>query len=606
MTYRNLTPEEIDALKCNGCVSSDWTRVAVSDPFDPTRMRQSQLEGDVRIGNCTIDSLTNKGLRLPTGIYNSFIVNSTVGDNMAIHNVRMLANHTIGSCSILFNIDEMTADSDYKWMEPMNECGGRRILPFGGMRIGDAYLWAKYRDKSRLMEALERMTLKQLSTQHGAYGNIGECCVVTNSRRLHNVSILSCRESPTKITGAEILSDGVVGYGNLIEYGVMAMRFLLGENVTLEMGARINDTIVGDNSTIARCEVGSSLIFPSHQQHHNNSFLIASLVMGQSNIAAGATIGSNHNSRAADNELVAGRGFWPALCTSLKHPSRFASYCLIAKGSYPNELDVPLPFALVSNNESRGQLEIMPAYWWLYNIYALQRNQRKFADRDRRHYKLQHIETSPLAPDTAEEIVCGRELLRHWTEQAYLASIGSDKPVEVLASTIEKGRRKVVVLKAAQGYAAYEEMLIYYCMTALLDGNRDDISMPKIEGEHVNRERRWVNFGGQLIAGADADRLIADIEDGRIADWDAIHDRFDQLWHDYPMAKRRHAYQLLCDHLGKKQIDSSTWQNILNRYNTICAHISEQVRNTQTKDQQNPYRRMNYSNDQEMLAVLGE
>jgi len=31
--------------------------------------------------------------------------------------------------------------------------------------------------------------------------------------------------------------------------------------------------------------------------------------MGQSNMAAGATIGSNHNSRSADGELVAARGF---------------------------------------------------------------------------------------------------------------------------------------------------------------------------------------------------------------------------------------------------------------------------------------------------------
>ena len=46
--------------------------------------------------------------------------------------------------------------------------------------------------------------------------------------------------------------------------------------------------------------------------------------MGQSNIAAGATIGSNHNSRSADGEIIAGRGFWPGLCVSLKHNSKFS------------------------------------------------------------------------------------------------------------------------------------------------------------------------------------------------------------------------------------------------------------------------------------------
>ena len=92
----------------------------------------------------------------------------------------------------------------------------------------------------------------------------------------------------------------------------------------------------------------NSLIFPAHEQHHNNSFLCAALVMGQSNIAAGATIGSNHNSRGADGEIILGRGFWPGLCVSLKHNSQFASFSILTKGDYPSELNVPIPFSLIN------------------------------------------------------------------------------------------------------------------------------------------------------------------------------------------------------------------------------------------------------------------
>ena len=63
------------------------------------------------------------------------------------------------------------------------------------------------------------------------------------------------------------------------------------------------NSYLGNNSTISCCEVLNSLIFPAHEQHHNNSFLCAAMVMGQSNIAAGATIGINHNSRSADGEI---------------------------------------------------------------------------------------------------------------------------------------------------------------------------------------------------------------------------------------------------------------------------------------------------------------
>lgn len=83
----------------------------------------------------------------------------------------------------------------------------------------------------------------------------------------------------------------------------------MGDNSQLKYGARLINSYLGDNSTISCCEVLNSLIFPAHEQHHNNSFLCASTVLGQSNMAAGATIGSNHNSRGADGELLAGRGF---------------------------------------------------------------------------------------------------------------------------------------------------------------------------------------------------------------------------------------------------------------------------------------------------------
>ena len=142
--------------------------------------------------------------------------------------------------------------------------------------------------------------------------------------------------------------------------------------------------------------------------------------MGQSNIAAGATLGSNHNSRANDGEIQAGRGFWPGLCVTLKHSCRFASFALLAKADYPAELDIPLPFALLSNDAARDELHVMPAYWWLHNMYALARNTWKFQSRDQRVSKAQHIEFDSLAPDTAEEMFRALELLERWVGQAAL------------------------------------------------------------------------------------------------------------------------------------------------------------------------------------------
>ena len=461
--YRNLTPVEIEQLERQGNSAESWATVRVAEPFCAACVRNSTFEGAVSLGSIEERRHSDGALTLKEGIYNSCLCNTTVGNHPTVHNVRMLSRYTIGDNVLLFNIDEMTADpGNPAWLEPMNENGGRRILPFGGMTIGDAYLWARYRGRKVLMEKLEQMTTDLLATEEGRYGRVGDSCTIKNTKSIHNVIIRSAADDRTLVDSCITLRDGVVGYGCTLEYGVIAVRFLLGEHVHLEFGLRLNDTVVGDNSTLARCEVGNSIIFPAHEQHHNNSFLIAGLIMGQSNIAAGGTIGSNHNSRTADNEIVGGRGFWPGLCCSFKHSSRFASYCLLAKADYPSELDITLPFALVNNNVAKDQLEIMPAYWWMYNMYAMDHNSKKFAKRDKRVLKAQNIEFDNLAPDTAEEILRGMKQLRAW-----MAASTTDT---VYAQKQEKSKRPTVVLKAKEGLKAYEDMLVFYAMKTLESG----------------------------------------------------------------------------------------------------------------------------------------
>ena len=588
--YRNLTTAEIEQLERQGNIAEDWSTVRVAEPFCAECIRNSTFEGAVSLGSIESCKHTEGDLTLREGIYNSALSNSTVGNHPVIHNVHMLSGYVVGNNVLLFNVEEMTCTSDphgVAWLEPMNENDGRRILPFSGMTIGDAYMWARYRGRKRFMERLEEMTYDTLASAEGCYGRVGDCCVVKNTKAIRNVTIRSTEADRTEVDGCIVLSDGVVGTGCTLEHGVIAVRFLLGEHVHLEFGLRLNDTVVGDNSTLARCEVGNSIIFPAHEQHHNNSFLIAGLIMGQSNIAAGGTIGSNHNSRTADNEIVGGRGFWPGLCCSFKHSSRFASYCLLAKGDYPAELDIKLPFALVNNNASKDRLEVMPAYWWMYNMYAMDRNSKKFAKRDKRVVKAQNIEFDNLAPDTAEEIMHGMELLRGWMAAA--------KDGVVYADGMEKGKRPTVILKAKEGLAAYEDMLVFYAMK-YLEGERT-----KANGESMNE---WVNIGGQLVARPDMEQLIADVESGKLDSWNAVHERFNALWSAYPAQRQAHAYSVLCRLAGAEKLDDAQWQRYQQRYADIQKYIEEQKVESRRKDDVNPYRNMTYWDDAERAAIL--
>jgi hypothetical protein len=663
--WRNLRSDEVERLVKNNNSSSNWDEILVTDEFDPLLVVNNSFFGLVRIGLLRNVVLEHNDLKLPAGITNSIIIACDIGDDVAIHNVGYLSHFIIGNRCIISKVDEMNTSDHAKfgngivkegesedvrvWMDLMNESGCRKVIPFDGMITADAYLWAKYRDDHKLQNKLKEITQNSFDSHRGFYGMIGHQCVIKNSRilkdiiigphcyikganKLKNITINSSEEEPTQIGEGVELVNGIVGFGCHIFYGCKAVRFILGNNSNLKYGARLINSFLGDNSTISCCEVLNNLIFPAHEQHHNNSFLIASIVMGQSNVAAGATIGSNHNSRANDNEIQAGRGFWPGLCTSLKHSCRFASFTLLSKADYPTELDIPLPFSLLNNNTSKDQLEVLPAFWWRYNMYALIRNSGKYAGRDKRIHKIQNIEYDALAPDTIEEIFNACRLLEIWTAKAWLlnnsnsskrknenelAKIGRElllsdgekiKDLEILGENMERSDRKTVIIKAHSAYHAYRDMLHYYAVKNVLtyfisSPKADFLSMQK--ALKIERIKRWVNFGGQLIPEKDTDQLRKDIGAGRLSSWTEIHNKYDSLWKGYKLQKQKHAFATLCELLDAKDISKEQWISALDKSIKLQKYVSDQVYISRKKDFDNKFRQATFRNIDEMTASIG-
>lgn len=568
---------------------------------------------------------------------------------------------------MLFNIQEMAATDHAKFgngivkdgepeavrvrIEIMNETGVRSVIPFDGMIPADAYLWGKYVDDTTLQERLLYITQHTIDHHRGYYGEIGERCVIKNSSiikdvkigtdcyikgasKLKNITINSSDKEPSQIGENVILVNGIVGYGCRIFYSCTAVKFILGNNSNFKYGARLINSIMGDNSTISCCEVLNNLIFPGHEQHHNNSFLIASTIMGQSNMAAGATIGSNHNSRTNDGELVAGRGFWPGLCVSVKHSSKFAPFTLLSKGNYPAEMNITLPFSLVSNNVSANRLEVMPAYWWLYNMYALARNTRKYRARDKRITKVQNIEFDTFAPDTMQEVIKARKLLEVWTAKAYLKSInklqalhndeaslietgqkllqgerGIVDSLTIMGEGLENSRRIVLIIKAYDAYKAYGDMLIHYAMSNILNQESSSSACKEQEKCFIANpvlDEEWINLGGQLVMNKDIDTLRQDICNGTLNSWGAIHNRYNELWERYPTDKLRHALQALCYVFGTDNISNELWLQALAREKQIQQYICEQVYISRKKDQDNIFRSSTCRNEEENLAIYGK
>lgn len=635
-SYRPLKVSEIEILIRNGNTSDDWASIYVSKEFDPALVKNSKFFGLVRIGKLEPYYLEFHNLRMPVGIYNSTIISTDFGDNVCIENANYLSHYIIGNEVMIANVHELATTNYSKFgngilkegekeevrirIELRNENGGRSVIPFNGMLSSDAALWSDFPEDHKLLKRLTELTSRVLSEKRGFYGTIGDRCIIKDcgiikdvkmgsdayikgANKLKNLTINSDSERPSQIGEGCELVNGIVEYGCRAFYGVKAVRFIMDSNSQLKYGARLINSYLGSNSTISCCEVLNSLIYPGHEQHHNNSFLTALLVLGQSNIAAGATIGSNHNSRGADGEIIAGRGFWPGLCVSLKHNSKFASYTIIVKGDYPYELNIPIPFCLVTNDISKNELVLKPGYWFRHNMYALARNSWKYGNRDSRRNPVQKIEFDYLAPDTVNEMFEGISLIQ------------KTKPTgngDRIATGIENSARTCIIKRAEETIHLFKELIAYYGITHLILfmqlHNIFSIRRLKKEMSSAGKRTQWTNWGGQLIPNEKCDFLRENIKSGEIDSWDEVHSTY-KKWSDaYQKEKTQHALASLFEikDVAPNQLTLAMIKSWMDEAMKTREWMTVGIYESRKKDYTNSFRKMVYKSTKQMEAVTGK
>ncbi len=662
---RALTSAEIETLKKNRNHSdvSDWSNVLVSaKAFDPDLLYGSAVLGPLRAAKVKYHDL-----ELECGIYNSKLRDVVTGSDDAIHNVAYLENYRLGNGVILFNVQEMSCTKHSKfgngilkqgesedvrvWIGVANENDGRKVLPFESMIPADAYLWSRKRGDKALLKRFVELTESGDSKKNDTYGTvgnesviknttllkdakIGDCAYIKGAFKLKNITVLSSAQEESQIGEGVEMVNGIMGYGCRVFYQAVAVRFVLGRNCQLKYGARLLNSILGDNSTVSCCELLNNLIFPFHEQHHNSSFLIATTVMGQSNIAAGATIGSNHNSRSPDGEIIAGRGFWPGLCSDFKHNSKFASFVLASKGSYQHELNISYPFSLIAAAGEDEPIQIMPAYWFMFNMFAIARNNSQFKNRDKRVVRVQHIETDPLAPDTMQQILpalsriieLSKKYLQDSGYESVLAAKSEAQKLQaakdflhqnpnadfVLHDELCQKKYGAVILKPVKAYKEYRKIVKYFAARSLMEfcsshkiKRLSASAVQKITA--IDLYTKWTNAGGQIIPSKKVDELCAKIKAKKINSWQAVHAFYDACQESYGDWKARYSIYLL-EQLYSRKIQDFTkeiFKDIIADVTVVSNDMLSDSYYSRKKDYDDPFRQMTYGDEEEMTAVLG-
>ncbi|MDR2728609.1 MAG: DUF4954 family protein [Chitinispirillales bacterium] len=666
---RPLRSDEIAQLTAQFNCSSDWNNIYVADGFNVSNVHRCSFEGRVEIGAFSNDTLRHGNITLKTGLYGSHFRDCVIGNDAAIHNLLYCSNQLIGGGVIISNAGEISCgyenvsfgmgmNTDTSRLNAsidlINENGGRADLPLPGMTCTDAFLWAAFRDDKELMSRLTEITHnscgeicpnKGVIAQGAVILNvkairdamIGPYCIIDGTELVANSTILSGSEEPTKTGAAVQIKNSIIGYGNEINSAAQLSFVVTGTAVSLSQSTRICHSFIGDNAAIACCEIANSLVMPFHSQHHNNSFLIASIIGGQSNIAAGATIGSNHNSRTNDGELWAKRGFWPGLCTSFKHNSSFASFTMAAKGDYQAELDIKLPFSLLTLDHETGAPVIFPAFWFTHDMYATMRSAQKFIKRDKRVHRQQFIEHEILAPDTIEEIHHALYLIEQWTGEASFAAKGIstaeksadelmtegkkallEEPsfcstLEIKAKNAERGREETPLKNVSGAYNIYRSMVRYYCAKNLLPYMQENniASFNELRSAlgsltEQNNEK-WINCGSMVISESALSEFIQLIKKPQTKTWSDIHSLFDSFSEDYKFIKTAHSFYALAKLEGvpPREMREETFWSFLRKVCEDCKTIAALTLSSRAKDFNDPFRTFVYKSKEEMECVLG-
>jgi len=111
MSYRPLDNSEITALENQGCFSSDWSRIAVSDSFSTDAIHHVRFVGAVKLGSLGGVIKTGKGEGKTSGLYSCKIENCEIGNDVLLDNVQLLKNYRIMDSVIIEQVHSIAVNT---------------------------------------------------------------------------------------------------------------------------------------------------------------------------------------------------------------------------------------------------------------------------------------------------------------------------------------------------------------------------------------------------------------------------------------------------------------------------------------------------------------
>jgi NDP-sugar pyrophosphorylase family protein len=530
MENRQLTQAEINLLEKQGCRAENWEIITVKPDFNPANIHNVTFAGAVEIGNCCGVQEVKPGCLKNCGIYDSYIRNCTIADNVYIANVKNLLNYTIEKDVIIENVGDLIVTGETTFgngteLDILNEGGGRILPIYDRLNAQIAYMIVIYKHDPALQKALKKLVSDYAAERKSSRGVISQGVRIYNSNIIRNVQI---GEKAT-VSGALLLEDGTIAGSKVdpvyIGEGVIAKHFIIQSGVRVDSSAVLDKCFVGQGTRLgkqfsaensaffANCEcfhgeAVSVFAGPYTVTHHKSNFLIAGMFSFFN--AGSGTNQSNHMYKLGPlHQGVLDRGSKTGSYSYLVWPARIGIFSVVI-GKHFAHLDTSeLPFSYLIESEDKSILK--PAM----NLFTsgTRRDIIKWPARDRRKDtdRLDLINFDFFSPYIIEKALRAIEILHRLDE--------SSQPDQEFVKYQGAYIRKSVLKGAIQNYELIPK-IFYGNLIMQKIGSIDNLTWDKVKniftGEADKSAENWEDLSGMFATHAEINKINLALRENRL------------------------------------------------------------------------------------------
>ena len=545
--FRNLTNEEINFLKSQGCYSQSWEKILIKNT-DLSRIKDVKFHGKIKINALNGMVKYHKKVKLLASINRATLINVYINGNVYINNVgRFIENYKIENGVIIENAGSIYMEVKSSFgngveTSPIMEGDGRSVKIFNRLNSHIAYLVAIYRHEKLMREKINYMIDEYAKQKTRKFGKIKKHAKIINARliknslidpyatientdEINNTTVISTKECPSYIGTSVILKDSIVLKGAHIVDGTVIKKAFIGEGVKLGRQFSCEDSLLFANCEGEHGEMFSIFAGPYTVTHHKATLLIASHFSFFN--AGSGTNQSNHMYKLGPYH----HGFMERGCKTgsnsyILWPSYIGAFSTVIGAHYDNVDTSDFPFSYITEH-GYHQTRLIPAL----NLFGvgLSRDENKWRDRDRRKGdKKDLIIFNVFSPYTVSKMIKSEKILKEIKKEnnnIYNKDFLTYKNMIIKISSLDKYSKR---------YSIAIDLYLHNKILSYIENSKNiDEIIKNLQYNENTIFEKWVDIGGLICAKQRVDNIIKDLENDKINDIKSLIEKFENIYNIY-------------------------------------------------------------------------